>query len=506
MAKSVDFADDRAVRLEGWLFYVAVAVVAAFCLSFRYLPMVDLPQHYAMVSIFTHYHDPAYGFEPRYTFDLLGRPYATVYLLGAGLAKLMPLGAAMRIVVATCTVAPVLGARALLAATGRPRVWALLAVPFSFGSVWFWGFLNFLAGTGVFLAGLAVVVTSARTGSRRAAVGLGVLALVELFTHVHGLFMLLALAPLFAWGWRRDGDSWRATLRTMLPLAPAAIAAVLFVLSTWRQAVGAWPAMDPGVGERIERFPEFLAAGLPSPWPLASLLALAGVAAVAVLLRDPDQAAARRHKIVLGGALASQILLYFVLPLNTSTATYVSARHALLVLLLVLPVLPQVRRPRVALAAASTFALAGLLDAGIHLARFDREARDFDPILDAMQPNRRVASLIFENGSTHVHSTTFPYLHFAGYYQAARGGDLARSFAVVWNVPVRYRDDYPRYAISDDVEWQPRLFSPSEDLPHYDYVLVRGRNFPPPPPESGLIVVARSGAWTLVENPFALQP
>lgn len=494
------------VRFEGWLFYVAVAAVAGCCLAFRYLPMVDLPQHYAMVSIFTHYHDPAYGFDQRYTFDLLGRPYATVYFLGAGLAKLMPLGAAMRIVVAVCTVAPVLGARALLAATGRPRVWALLAVPFSFGSVWFWGFLNFLAGTGVFLAGLALVVTRARTGSRRAAIALGILAIAELFTHVHGLFMLLALAPLFAWGWKREGDSWRAMLRTLLPLAPAAIAAAVFVLSTWRQAVGAWPQIDPGAGERIARFPDFLAAGLPAPWPWASLAAVAAIAAVALYARDPAQTAARRQQIALGGALASQILLYFVLPLNTSTATYVSARHALLIMLLFVPVLPHVRRPRVALAAASAFALAGLLDAGVHLARFDREAHEFDPILAAMKPNRRVASLIFDNGSTHVHPATFPYLHFAGYYQAARGGDLARSFAVVWNVPVRYRDDYPRYPISDDVEWQPRLFSPATDLPHYDYVLVRGRNFRPPPPESGLIVVAHSGAWTVVENPGALQP
>ena len=500
----------RAVQLEGRLFYAAVAAVAAFCLVFAYLPMVDLPQHYAMVSIFTHYHDPAYGFEARYTFDLLGRPYATVYVLGAGLAKIMPLGAAMRIVVAACTVAPVLGARALLAATGRPRMWALLAVPFSFGSVWFWGFLNFLAGTGMFLAGLALVVTSARTGSRRAAVALGVLAIALLFTHVHGLFMLLALAPLFAWGWCRDGDSWRATLRgvfrTVLPLAPAAIAAAVFILSTWRQAVGAWPAIDPGIGERIERFPEFLAAGLPAPWPLLSVLAIAGIAVVALLVRDRAQATARRQRIALGGALASQILLYVVLPLNTSTATYVSARHALLIVLLFLPVLPHVRRPGIALAAASAFALAGLVDAGVHFARFNSEAHEIDPILDAMKPNRRVASLIFENGSAHVHSATFPYLHFAGYYQAANGGDLARSFAVVWNVPVRYRDDYARYAISDDIEWQPGLFSPSEDLPHYDYVLVRGRNFRPPPPESGLIVVARSGPWTLVENPRALPP
>jgi len=496
----------RMVRVEDWLFYVAVAAVAAFCLVFSYLPMVDLPQHYAMVSIFRNYDDPAYGFEQRYTFDLLGRPYATVYLFGAGLAKLVPLEAAMRIVVAACTVAPVLGVRALLAATGRPRVWALLAVPFAFGSVWYWGFLNFLAGTGLCLAGLALVVTSARTGSRRAAIALGVLGLVELFTHVHGLFMLLALAPVFAWGWRPDGDSWRSVLRTVLPLAPAAIATAVFVLSTWRQAVGAWPAMDPGAGERIARFPDFLAAGLPAPWPVAALCALAGVAAIALLVRDRQQAAVRRQRLALGAALAGQLLLYFVLPLNTSTATYVSARHALLIMLFSLPLLPHVRRPRIALAAAGAFALAGLIVAGIQLARFDREAREFDPILAAMKPNRRVASLIFDKRGEHVHAATFPYLHYAGYYQAARGGDLARSFAVVWNVPVRYRDDYPRYAINDDVEWQPRLFSPTQDLPHYDYIVIRGGNVPPPPPESGLVVVTQSGAWTLVENPQALPP
>jgi hypothetical protein len=114
--------------------------------------------------------------------------------------------------------------------------------------------------------------------------------------------------------------------------------------------------------------------------------------------------------------------------------------------------------------------------------------------------------LIFDNRGEHVHASTFPYLHFAGYYQAARGGDLARSFALVWNVPVRYRGDYRRHAISDDVEWQPRLFSPTSDLPHYDYVVVRGTRFVPPPPESGLIVVARSGPWTLVENPQAVRP
>ena len=65
-------------RYEPWLFAAAVAATAAVCLVFRYLPMVDLPQHYAMVSVFTHYGDAAYGFAGRFAFDLAHRPYASV--------------------------------------------------------------------------------------------------------------------------------------------------------------------------------------------------------------------------------------------------------------------------------------------------------------------------------------------------------------------------------------------------------------------------------------------
>lgn len=487
------------------LFGGAVVVAAALCLAFAYLPMVDLPQHYAMVSIFRHYDDPAYGFSTRYTFDLLGRPYATVYLLGAGLSYLMPLGAAMRIVVAICTVAPIVGLYALLAALERPREWALAAVPFAFGSLWFWGFLNFLLGTGLFLGGLALTVHLSRGGGRRAAIGLGVLGLATLFTHVHGVFMLLPLAPPFAWAWARDR---RAMWRALLPLAPTAIATAAFVGITWRQAIGTWPRLDPGFVERVQRFPDFLAGGFPAPWPLVSTGVLALIAIAAFVLRDRTQPLPRRRLLVLWGALLGQWLLYFALPLNTSTATYVSARHAILCALFVVPLLPPVRRPVTALAAA--FALAGLVLAAVQLYRFNREAHDFEPILAAMKPNKRVVSLIFDKGSRanpgSFGPSTFPYLHFAGYYQAARGGDLAHSFAVVWNVPVRYRSNYARHPFREEIEWQPRLFSLDEDLPHYDYVLLRANGPMPPPPNRGLEVAAQNGPWTLVENPRAVTP
>lgn len=196
--------------------------------------------------------------------------------------------------------------------------------------------------------------------------------------------------------------------------------------------------------------------------------------------------------------------MYLVLPLNTNTATYVSARHALLIVLLALPLLPALDgwKAWAVRAASSAVAIVGLVAVGGHLACFDREARDFDDVLAAMQPARRVVPLVFARGGACTSSATFPYLHFAAYYQADKGGELARSFAVVWNVPVRYRPDYRRYPLREEVEWAPGQLTP-EDARHFDYALVRGG---PPrlPAPLGFVPVTRHGAWALYENPSPL--
>ncbi|HEY5243101.1 MAG TPA: hypothetical protein VIJ22_16590 [Polyangiaceae bacterium] len=491
-------------RIDDLLVALALTACAALCLGFRYLPMVDLPQHYAMVSILVHHDEPTWGFAQRYTTDFLHRPYATVYWLGEALARIMSLGSAMGVVVAVCTIAPFAGAHALLVATRRPRVWLLPAIPFAFGSLWHWGFLNFLLGTGMFLAGLALVVVAARRRSRATVVALGVLAVVLFLTHFHGLVMLLMFAPLFAWAWKKERG--RAPyVRALAPLVPSAMAAAAFVLLTWAQADGKWARMNPGIEERIERFPEFLAAGVTDPWPGVWLGLFATLAAIGLALGG-TRPRPRRAFVALLLALTAQVAMYFVLPLNTNTATYVSARHALLVILLAVPLLPALDgwRGWAVRAGAAATAVLGLVVVGRHLACFDREARDFDDVLAAMQPARRVLPLVFARGSSCTHPATFPFLHFAAYYQAAKGGELARSFAVVWNVPIRYRADYARYPLREEVEWAPMLLSP-EDARHFDYALMRGgpRQIPP---QFGLKEVTRSGAWRLFENPTALPP
>jgi hypothetical protein len=481
---------------------VALAGCAALCLAFRYLPMVDVPQHYAMVSILLHHADPAWGFAQRYTFDFVGRPYATVYWLGAALGCVLPLGAAMRIVIAACTVAPIAGAHLLLVATRRSRVWLLPAIPFAFGSLWHWGFLNFLLGTGMFLGGLALVVRLAERPSRRGSVALALLALLLLFTHFHGLAMLLVSSPVLVWAYA--GERGRAPwVRSIAPLVPAAVAAVAFVALTWAQAEGSWARVNPGVPERVRRFVEFLAWGLPDGAGAMALGALAALVAAAIVLGGAWPRP-RRVLVALAVTLAAQVAMYLVLPLNTNTATYVSARHALLVVLLALPLLPVLAgRTLLALRVGGALAAAfGLVTAGRQLVCFDREARDFDGALAAMEPAKRVATLAFSRASSCCGDSSFPYLHFGAYYQAAKGGELSRSFAVVWNVPIRYRADYARYPYREELEWAPGRFSP-EDARHFDYVLVRGGAVAPPP-RLGLQELTRSGAWVLYESTSAI--
>jgi hypothetical protein len=478
----------------------ALAGCAALCLAFRYLPMVDVPQHYAMVSIMLHHGDPAWGFAQRYTFDFLGRPYATVYWLGAALGTVLPLGAAMRIVVAACTVAPLAGAQLLLVATRRSRVWLLPAIPFAFGSLWHWGFLNFLLGTGMFLGCLALVVRLAERPSRRGSAALAVLALLLLFTHFHGLAMLLVSSPALVWAYA--GERGRAPwLRSIAPLVPAAVAGAAFVALTWAKAEGSWAQVNPGVGERVGRFLEFLAWGLPDGAAMLSLGALA-VLVVAAFVVGGEWPRPTRVAAALAVTLAAQVAMYLALPLNTNTATYVSARHALLVVLLALPLLPALagRALLVLRAVAAIAAAFGLVTAGKQLACFNSEARDFAPVLDAMAPAKRVATLVFARSSACCEGSPspFPYLHFGAYYQAAKGGDLSRSFAVVWNVPIRYRADYARYPYREELEWAPGRFSP-EDARHFDYVLARGGPTEPPP-QLGLREVTRSGEWALYET------
>ena len=104
---------------------VAIAALAAPTLLLAYLPMTDLPQHTAVLSMLLHMDDPAFGFDAFYLVAFERTLYLVPYGIGLGLATVLPLELAMRGVVFLAVVAYPLGALAVLRAQGKPAALAL---------------------------------------------------------------------------------------------------------------------------------------------------------------------------------------------------------------------------------------------------------------------------------------------------------------------------------------------------------------------------------------------
>src|SRR5688572_21731118 len=69
----------------------------------RYLPLVDLPQHAAQLSIFVHYDDPAWGFREQFELNW-GTPYVLLYVLARPLVPLFGIVGALHVVIAASIV------------------------------------------------------------------------------------------------------------------------------------------------------------------------------------------------------------------------------------------------------------------------------------------------------------------------------------------------------------------------------------------------------------------
>ena len=298
----------------------------------------------------------------------------------------------------------------------------------------------------------------------------------------------------------------------MLSLGPVLVLCAVFILTTWSHAVGFGHYRWTPLFDRTMMFHTNLGAGLPDAWPMLFLAGLAGVVVVAfglaILTRDEAEPAMeaprRRQLLALGIMLALEAGLYFALPLQTPTANVVYPRQALLAVLAVPTLLPALRGRALLLMriGVAGFAALSLLLSQRHFRAFDREAREFLPILAAMPENQRVASMIFVQTSATSNPRVSPYVQFAAYLQAYHGGDVSFSFANHWNIPVQYRQSYPRHKVAPRIEWHPELLSATEDLPYYDYLLYRTNR--PPKLFPGLEVVVRSGTWTLARNPAAV--
>lgn len=463
------------------------ALILAACIAatvplwlVRHPPMQDFPVHFATLRVMHHFHDPAFGFDKDYVLTLDRTQYLGFYAVGHLLAYVVGVKGAVLALVAFFLAGTPLAARALVLALDRDERLALAAVPMLYGPLLGLGLLPFLVAIPVLLWGIAALVRRARAPSLREHVIVGVSGVALFYLHVVelGLF-LVAAAALFPWR-----GTWRARIVAASSLVPCA------GILTW------WVFGTDGGRHMLEIGTHWGAANRPplggaladvEPWvfdmfPDASdeivaiaLFAVLGWASWCAFREGGEKRFPSRMYVVL--PILSLVL--FITGERSRGAIFpLGKRYMLPAALLALPllVLPRDERTRrrttIALASVS---LAAVVNAGWHFVRFEGEVGDLDGALAHMEPNKRVAALLYDQVSQAARSR--PFMHFGSYYQGEKGGVSYFTFAGHDYWPLDFKTDrYPIYDGPATPRWEYYTDrSAQQPLGAFDYLLVRDR-------------------------------
>jgi hypothetical protein len=513
------------MRVSRWAYALALLLGVAPLWAARQLPMVDLPQHLALISALHRLSDPATLYPSVFAARGELTPYLGYYHLVSLLNWLLPLELANRLFLTLVVAGLPLSVGFLLRTLGRPRWPSLLALPFSYGDSFGWGFINYLASLPLAVLACAFFLRTLQDAPhrRRWALAHAALLLATLLMHVQAFAFLALGLPWLLLTTRVEGGL-RSRVPALLSVVPA-----MAVFSVWgagrllapaEVAEGApWKAWGPLFSERNLAFKSFAQnlAELPrvlanqlrdgsDRWALGAVVVLWVAATLAVLLgvrgTVREQGLARVRLLGLG-LLA--LVLYFTLPFDIrGVIYYLNTRYAHLAAALLAAALPplgtKLRPAFVLLSAAAALLLAVPLVRAFRA--FDAEAAPLLHFAALTSPRPRVMGLLWNPGSPLLSHPVF--LHAAAVPARLRGGITNFSFALTPHSPLRYRGEPPPTFAS---EWRPDGFRWDGMGQAYTHFLVRGI---PPERQFGAhlgtdvhVVAQEGGMWWLERGPSA---
>lgn len=500
-------------KLEvGWqIVFAALCMACVWPLFYvAHPPIGDLPQHLAAVRVLHDFRNPAFGFERFFEIDLLATQYLSYYLAADALAYLFDVELATRLLIAASLIAIPYALRSLLHALGKEPRLAVLVLPLAYSAHLILGFLNFVAAIPLSLYGVALAVRQRRSYSHGRALGLSLLSVVCFYTHVVP-FALMGLAV----GLVSLARDWRVSLRSLAPLLPAGVAALVWIAVSPAGQATAGAASGSAQGVKIEfqsaqsaltQLPRWLTDVFSGDGDLRVLQLWGALVVMVGVLASIERALGRRSlapdalsrsfglRLCLLPPLCA--LLYFVLPVGYSWIWPIAPRFPLLCAIWLVAVLPrfELARPLV-LAVALGLAAASFHIAGNAFARFEREeVGDFEAALQVLPARQRVVGLIFERYSRHV--AFAPFLHYVAYYQARKGGAVMFTFADFPQSPFRFKESGRPPRVPPRWEWLPERVRPAE-LRDYDFALVRGGPGMIARVDSGFSLVYRGPHWSV---------
>jgi hypothetical protein len=475
---------------------ILLVAVAPFWIG-PYLPLVDLPQHAGQIALLHRMWSGDDAANELFRVNWF-TPYLLGYLLLYLFALFLPITAATQLLVSLAVVAvPILTGRLLREAGADERLkW--LAIPCSFGFAFYWGFLSFLVAIPFGLAFIALGIRAARAPSTARDLGIAAFGIFLFFCHiiVLGFASLVALGYVLGTHCREP----RALVRRTLPyLAPVPVIAVWLVVTYVTESrVQNSPVT---FGPLLYRLMELLSQPAGREYLLSAPITVLTVSA-SVLLFPWLSGATFSHRPERWLPFALGLCAFLLCPHYVLNSAYFYQRLGVFLPPLWLMAWDAPQRPRrVDWLAMAVVAFWCTTSVG-RFAAFARETQSFDAIAAKMEPGRRVAAMIRENGSPLFALPV--YLHFAVWYQATRGGIVDFNFAEFYSQMARYREP-PGGRISEQLAWYPTTFRWAADGgDRYDYFVVKSSidvsNDIFKDRRDAVELVARDGWWWLYRN------
>ncbi len=467
-------APERVAPARQWLsgshtILAFVVVLAAPALALAYLPFTDLPQHYAMASMFGNLDAEKLGYFRHYELALDRSLYLLPYVFGGYLSRVVGIDAAMRSLVFLSLVLYPLGVLLALRVMKKPPLLALLALPLVYNRAVFWGFLS--SNLSIGLAFVAIAVFMRREQTRVSTTVLTVLSVAIALCHIYGAAVLLGYAALSVVLGRRE-----QLVRRLLPLTPLVLGALVWVL-LGKHAQPYGGVEHPGLWFKLKWLPAWIAGGyqdLTDSGLVVVFLLVFGVLAWRALPVTRARFRALGHdERVVAVFVTINLLLFFALPTHTASVKSLDLRNGVIAfsfLPLLVPAVVSLRRLKLMLL---PLAVVTVSNSWFHLVRFDREARSFDRILEHVPERSSLLAMTWEHGGDV--SMSLPYPHFSAYAQAKKGAVIAFSFAdMAFTMPVRPRGDTKRPPTPVMFEWWPWLYNYERFGYYYEYIVVRG--------------------------------
>ena len=455
-----------------------------------YLPMVDLPEHAAQLSIWQQWDDPAYGHQAIYEAHPFV-PQQTGYLLVVILGFVLPLQIALKVALLGLVLGVPLSTGYLLKRLGLGPWLVFLAFPIAFSYSFYWGFINFLAAIPVVIFLIVFVDRYSQAPTRARAVALGLFFLMLFLTHPLAFgYAGFVLGPLIL---IRAPDVGSAVRRTLPLLLTLSVAVVWLFLSASGEDIDLAPkSWELGAGRVLDFFNQTVGTGN-----------LTGLIWGLVLLTVPFVLGYRFHSSWTRRLpLALGLLVFFTFPGDFLSIDFLYRRLAVFTLPLFLFALQdspgRQAQSRIQELVPLTLAVIWLSVLNVNFYAFGKEAGQFQPLIQKIPLHKTVLNLALDYESPFVPGPVFA--GFAKWYQVERGGRMDPSFAGVFNSRFQYRSEVNPdlstlfKSIRGETDWSALAAS-------YEYFIVRAESLNAaealrrigPTLEDRLVPVASSG-------------